>query len=184
MIFKSIFFPNKNGAFPIERQFQRHVRSCDQTVFRFRHHQLNQTAIEVDRLSSVFWNCCLATGDYANTGSHHICETNRMPRSPAIVYKQCNMWVHHFNSVQSLHTLQRNETSHTTGLSGGLGPHHGFEPCLPFIIVSSHVSRYDIVLLDFNSYDQVKMTQHSWCICQSRSGARRVPGCWILSSNT
>jgi len=63
MIFKSIFSPNKNGAFSIERQFQRHVRSCDQTVSG------SGTTIEsdyneVDRLSSVFWNCCLATGDY------------------------------------------------------------------------------------------------------------------------
>ena len=41
MIFKSIFSPNKNGAFPIERQFQRHVRhviklsSGSGTVIRF-----------------------------------------------------------------------------------------------------------------------------------------------------
>jgi hypothetical protein len=33
--------------------FQSHVHSCDQDDFRFGHYQLNQTTIEVDRLSSV-----------------------------------------------------------------------------------------------------------------------------------
>src|SRR6267154_1313720 len=40
----------KNSPF---RQPLCHVHSCDRNVFWFRPHQLNQTTIEVDRLSSV-----------------------------------------------------------------------------------------------------------------------------------
>jgi hypothetical protein len=43
------------------------VPSGDRNAFRFRHHQLNQTTIEVDRLHPYFENC--ATGDYQGTGS-------------------------------------------------------------------------------------------------------------------
>ena len=44
-----------------------HVNLCDQNAFRFGRYQLN---LEVDRLSSTFRNCCLATGDYVYYATH------------------------------------------------------------------------------------------------------------------